>query len=202
MKSLLVDLYGEISGLKQLVAEQRDEIARLKGEKPGPAFKSSGMEKRTGASKSLPREKPRRRGKVQPLVSVADSIVPVSVALPEGAVFNGFKDYVVQDLIVSARATRCRREWWLLPDGTTIVAALPAGIRGHFGPELRRYVLMQYHQGQSTLPRLAAQLRSIGVAVSKRQVQRLLTEGAGCFSGRRQRRSAGRIANRPLGFGR
>jgi Transposase IS66 family len=35
---------------------------------------------------------------------------------------------------------------------------------------------MQYHQGQSTLPRLAALLRGVGVAISKRQLQRLLTD--------------------------
>jgi hypothetical protein len=35
---------------------------------------------------------------------------------------------------------------------------------------------MQYHQGQSTLPRLAALLRSVGVSISKRQLQRLLTD--------------------------
>jgi hypothetical protein len=35
---------------------------------------------------------------------------------------------------------------------------------------------MQYHQGQSTLPRLATFLRSVGVAISKRQLQRLLTD--------------------------
>ena len=35
---------------------------------------------------------------------------------------------------------------------------------------------MHYHQGQSTLPRLATLLRSLGVSISKRQVQRLLTE--------------------------
>jgi hypothetical protein len=35
---------------------------------------------------------------------------------------------------------------------------------------------MQYHQGQSTLPRLATLLRSVGVAISKRQLQRLLTD--------------------------
>lgn len=34
---------------------------------------------------------------------------------------------------------------------------------------------MQYHQGQSTLPRLVALLQSVGVAISKREVQRLLT---------------------------
>src|SRR6201999_3755300 len=34
----------------------------------------------------------------------------------------------------------------------------------------------QYHQGQTTLPRLAALLRSVGVSISKRQLQRLLTD--------------------------
>jgi hypothetical protein len=40
----------------------------------------------------------------------------------------------------------------------------------------RLVVLMQYHQGQSTLPRLVALLRAVGVAISKRQLQRLLTD--------------------------
>jgi hypothetical protein len=43
------------------------------------------------------------------------------------------------------------RERWLTPDGETIVAPLPSGIRGHFRPELRRFVLMQYHHGQVTV---------------------------------------------------
>ena len=34
-----------------------------------------------------------------------------------------------------------------------LTAPLPAGIDGHFGPELRRFVLAQYHQGQMTVPR-------------------------------------------------
>jgi hypothetical protein len=37
-------------------------------------------------------------------------------------------------------------------------------------------VLIEYHQAQSTLPRLAALLRSVGVAISTRQLQRLLTD--------------------------
>jgi hypothetical protein len=31
-----------------------------------------------------------------------------------------------------------------------MTAPLPAGIDGHFGPQLRRFVLAQYHQGQIT----------------------------------------------------
>jgi hypothetical protein len=42
-------------------------------------------------------------------------------------------------------------------------------------------VLFQYHQGQVTVPRLVAQLRAIGVAISKRQVVRLLNESQSTF---------------------
>jgi hypothetical protein len=35
-----------------------------------------------------------------------------------------------------------------------ITAPLPDGIAGHFGPQLRRFVLTQYHQGQTTVHRL------------------------------------------------
>jgi hypothetical protein len=58
-----------------------------------------------------------------------------------------------------------------------VIAPLPPGVNGHFGPELRRFVLMQYHQGQVTVPRLMALLQAIGVNISKRQLMRLLIAG-------------------------
>src|SRR4030095_3606875 len=72
---------------------------------------------------------------------------------------------------------RYRRERWLTPDGHLIVAPLPGGVDTHFGPDLRRFVLAEYHQGQVTVPRLVAQLRAIGLAISTRQVMRLLIDG-------------------------
>jgi hypothetical protein len=57
-----------------------------------------------------------------------------------------------------------------------VVAPLPEGIAGHFGPELRRFVLLQHHQGQVTVERLTAQLRAVGLSISKRQVVRLLID--------------------------
>ena len=86
------------------------------------------------------------------------------------------KFFLVQDLVISATATCYLRERWVTPDRRTILAPLPQGIAGHFGPELRRFVLMQYHQGQSTMPRLLVLLRSMGVAISKRQLVRLLNK--------------------------
>jgi hypothetical protein len=54
-------------------------------------------------------------------------------------------------------------------------------VNGHFGAELRRFVLVQYHQGQVTVLRLVAQLRAIGIDVSKRQVMRMLISGQDPF---------------------
>ena len=83
--------------------------------------------------------------------------------------------------MLSVHAIRCRRERWVTPDGQTITAPLPEGTTGHFGPELHRFVLMLYHQGQSSLPRLTALLQSVGVSISQHEIQLLLTEGQDGF---------------------
>ena len=171
----MVELFGKVAALEKVSAEQREEIARLKGLKGRPTIKPSGMDKGTEPGKPAKQEKPRRRGKVTPRVSIEDRVVKAA-AVPEGSRFKGHEPFLVQDLVISASATCYHRERWVMPDGRTILAPLPDGIDGHFGPELRRFVLMQYHQGQSTLPRLTALLQSIGVSISKRQVQRLLTD--------------------------
>jgi hypothetical protein len=174
LEALLIELFGEIGALKQMNSELREEIARLKGLKGRPTIKPSGMDKGTGPSKPARREKKPGRGKVTPRVTVEDRVVKATI--PEGSVFKGHEPFLVQDLTISVSATCYQRERWVTPDGRTILASLPEGIDGHFGPELRRFVLMHYHQGQSTLPRLVTLLRSLGVVISKRQVQRLLTE--------------------------
>jgi hypothetical protein len=80
-------------------------------------------------------------------------------------------------LVLRAHVVDFRCERWLTPDGPMLTAALPDGLAGHFGPELRRFILAQYHQGQVTVPRLVEMLRALGIFISKRQVVRLLIEG-------------------------
>ena len=120
-----------------------------------------------------------------PRVIIEDLVIKAA-AVPEGSCFKGHEPFLVQELVIATRATRYLRERWVTPDGRTVLAPLPVGIDGHFGPDLRRFVLMHYHQGQSTLPRLVALLQSVGVSISKRQVQRLLTDKQDEFVGEAQ----------------
>ena len=174
LEALVVRLLEEVAELKGLVAARRDEIARLKGLKGRPVIKPSGMEEATEPKRRGKRGKRRGRGKVAPRITAETQVL--RVAVPAGSQFKGYEPYQVQDLVITARVVRYRRERWVTPEGETIVAPLPVGIRGHFGPELRRFVLMQYHQGQVTVERLATLLLAAGVSISKRQVMRLLID--------------------------
>jgi hypothetical protein len=79
----------------------------------------------------------------------------------------------VQDLVLHAPVICYRRERSATPRGQTVLAPRPAGVAGHFGSELRRFVL---HHGQVTVERLTTQRRAFGLNISKRQVMRLLIE--------------------------
>src|SRR5665213_2680248 len=180
LRTLVLQLLGEVSALKQLVAEQRAEIARLKGLKGPPSIKPSGMEQASEAKPRAGRGKRRGRGSKRiTRVAVEDRVLTAEV--PAGSRFRGYESFLIQDLVLRPVAIRFRRERWVTPNGRTVVAPLPAGIDGHFGPELRRFVLAQYHQGQVTVPRLVAMLDALGIEVSKRQVVRLLIGRQGQF---------------------
>jgi transposase IS66 family protein len=172
LKALVLTLRGEVAALKQIVAEQRAEIARLKGLKGPPSIKPSGMEQASAPKPPGGGGKRRGRGAKRTRVAAEDRVLTLDV--PEGSRFKGYESFFVQDLELRPLAIRFRRERWVTPGGRTVVAPLPAGIEGHFGPALRRLVLAQHHQGQVTVPRLVAMLDAIGITVSKRQVVRLL----------------------------
>ena len=170
-------LAGENEELKAENEALRDEIRRLKGLPPRPKFKSkpSGMEKSTQpeAAKGRKREK-RRRGAVKAKLAVTRE-VRLRAKAPEGSRFKGYEDILVQDLRLDVEVVRYRREIWQMATGERVVAELPAGIMGGFGPEVRRFVAAGHFQGQVTSERLTALLNGIGLAISKRQVVRLLS---------------------------
>ena len=182
LKSLVLKLLEEVAELRRTVAAQRDEIARLKGGSGRPNIKPSGMDKATEPKPpATAGGEPRPKGSKTSKLSIHEERTVKVAVPPPGSRFKGYTNFVVQDLVIRPHVVNFRRERWQTPDGDTLTAALPAGISGHFGPELRRFVLAQYHQGQVTIPRLLALLRAFGVIISKRQLVRLLIAGQDGF---------------------
>jgi hypothetical protein len=152
LRALVVALLGKVTDLQRTVAAQRDEIARLKGLKGPPSIKPCAMEQATSAAPKGRFSGRKSRGKKPtPRVAIEDRVLAVDI--PAGSRFKGYQDFVVQDLVLCPQVIRFRRERWVRADGRTVIAPLPSGINGHFGPELRRFVLMQYHRALvSVLP--------------------------------------------------
>jgi len=178
LKGLVVRQWEELAELRRMVVALRDEIARLKGGPGRPNIKPSGMEQATEPKPAESAGNQRRaRGSTRSKLSIDEERTVKVAAPPHGSRFKGYTSFLVQDLVIRPLVVNFRRERWQTPDGQMMTAALPAGIQGHFGPELRRFVLAQYHQGQATVPRLVTLLRALGVLISKRQVVRLLIAG-------------------------
>ncbi len=184
LKELVLKLLAKVAELERTVASQRDEIARVKG---GPArpdikpnSKPSGMEQATNPKPPGSSNERRRRGSTRSKLTI-DETRKVKVAVPLGSRFKGYTSFVVQDLVLGPHVVDFQCERWLTPDRKVMTAPLPPGFEGHFGPQLRRFVLALYHQGQTTIGRLVTLLRGFGIDISERQVVRLLNDGQDGF---------------------
>ena len=149
LRRLVGELLGEVGRLRAENAALREEIARLKGHKGRPKIKPSGMERASPEPATRAKTRRSKRGMIAKRVVHEERVLAINA--PPGSRFKGYEDIVVQDLRLEARVIRYRRQRWLTPDGRTLVAPLPAGVEGHFGPELKRFVLLQ-------LPRMIAKL--------------------------------------------
>ena len=166
----------------ELIQSLRDEIAILKGQKPKPKIKPSGMneksEKTEDQSKSDNSDKrpgSAKRKKTAEL-EIHETKVITAEVIPEGSVFKGYKDFVVQGIVIETHNTIYRMERWQTPDGTYVEGNLPASVQGHFDSTLVSFILYQYHQCHVTQPLLLEQLGEYGVDISAGQLNQILNE--------------------------
>jgi hypothetical protein len=181
LRNLVKELAAKLADQDAQIKALKEEITRLKGHKGKPKLKPSGMEKATEKRSRLHggKKKGSRPSRQKLVVNEEQTL---TITPPAGSRFKGYLDFVVQELRLEARVIRYRRERWLSADGKVITAPLPSGLRGHFGPELLRFILLQHHQGQVTVDRIATFLTSLGLVISKRQLLRLLTGDVAAFA--------------------
>jgi hypothetical protein len=96
--------------------------------------------------------------------------------------FKGYRDVVVQGLIIKSHNIRYRLECWRMPDGEYLTGELPASVQGHrYDATLRTYILYQYNHCHVTQPLLLEQLTEWGVDISAGQIDALLSADKEAF---------------------
>ena len=76
----------------------------------------------------------------------------------------------LKGLVLQTQVVRLRRERWLTPQGQSITTPLPVSVAGHFGLELRRFVLAQCHQGQMTVTTMPALNQGVGIRLTVQEI--------------------------------
>lgn len=188
---LVIALLGVIEALGERVQKQEEEIALLKDEirilkggKKRPQFKPSKMDagtepsdpKEDGAQKDKRRPGSDKRSKTAELAIHDEQIIQPKKRIAKGSRFKGYRDIVVQDLVIRAHNTRYRLARWLTPKGEYLIGELPRHLADHhFGTRLRSYLLYQHHHCQVTQPLLHEQLREWDIDISRGAIDALLS---------------------------
>lgn len=161
-----------------------DEIAILKNQKPRPKIEPSKLEKTDKTNNAEGIKKNWTKGsKNQKLVIDKEEKIEVPAnQIPHGSTFKGYKEFVVQELVIIKQATRYLLAQWEKPDGTYIAAKPPEATGGgHFGPGLQQYILHQHHANRVPQNRIQTDLNDKGIAISEGQVENILKEAGARF---------------------
>ena len=179
---LVLSLLESLNALYEENQFLRDEIARLKGEKPKPDIKPSSIgsgDKKTNSSTKRPGSDKRKKTKD---LTIHETIKIKPDNLPAGSIFKEYNDFVVQGLHIKPHNIKYRLERWETPDGQSLVGKLPEELSGkHFDQELIRFILYQYYHAHVTQPILLEQLHDIGFDISSGQLNNIITQGHGSF---------------------
>src|SRR5256712_5118370 len=185
--NLLEDVRADLRVAQAEIQRLRNEINRLKGEQGQPAIKPNTPQP---PPKDLSSEQERRtpkawsKGRKTDRIPIdREQVVAVDLAdLPPDAVFKGYEDVVVQDVLFRTDNVLFRKEKFSSPSQhTTSLAALPPGYRGQCGPGLKSLALVFYYGAQMSEPKVAELWRRVGGRISDGQVSNLLIKDQAAF---------------------
>ena len=200
-------LETEVSDLKNLVSNLRDKVEKLKAEntalreevrhlrkfkgqpkiRPNKKTPEDGKDKKGSQTASSsgnttpPKSKRQRSQKPCQTAKPKPTSVQEKICQTEGVQDNwrskGYQNFTHIDLELKFTTTRYRREVWLTPEGQTVIAPLPAHVKGRFGDNLTALVLDLYHSCSVTQPLLLDWLHSHGCPISEGKLNDLLIHG-------------------------
>jgi len=192
VQQLLNVLEDVMAALRAAQAENqrlRDELNRLKGEQGAPAIKANTPPPPPkDHSSEQERRKPKTWSKGRKTDRIAidrEQVAQIDpTRLPPDAVFKGYEDVVVQDVIFRTDNVLFHKEKFYSPSQhQTSLASLPQGYCGQLGPGLKTLALVFYFGAQMSEPKVAELLRGVGIQISAGQVSNLLIKDQAAFHG-------------------
>jgi hypothetical protein len=201
--NVLEDVMADLRAAQAENQRLRDELNRLKGEQGAPAIKANTPQPPPkDHSSEQERRKPKTWSKDRKTDRIAldrEQVVQIDPThLPPDAVFKGYEDVVVQDVIFRTDNVLFHKEKFYSPSQhQTYLASLPQGYRGQFGPGLKSLALVFYFGAQMSEPKVAELLRSVGVQISDGQVSNLLIKDQTAFHGEKEALYQAGLASSP-----
>lgn len=158
------------------IQELRDEIARLKGNKPKPKISPSKMDtdlnKSSNKRKSKKKKSGSRKRKKNLTINEIKIVQPENI--PEGSKFIDYTDYFIQDIIFQPHVINYKRARWKTPSGEWLIGKLPNEVKGHYGNGLKRYIMYLNYGLNVTQHMILEGLLDIGIDISKGKVNDIL----------------------------
>ncbi len=200
LKPLVSKLPGKVDRLTTENAKLRDEIRHLKKLKGQSRFRPNKKEPEASISKSddktenekpasgsnstppkSKRPKKEERGRTAKPTAVTDKICQID-GVESNWQKKGYRYFTHIDVEMQFTATRYRREVWRTPAGKTVIAPLPAHVKGHFGSNLTALTLDLYHSCSVTQPFLLLDwLHSHDCSLLEGSLNNLLTQNHNLF---------------------
>jgi hypothetical protein len=190
---LLLQIIEELSeNNEKLKAENqklRDEISLMKGEQPKPNIKPSGKRQNVDISSEEER-KPKNTPKNKKLKTKKDKIKIDRVVvcevdkdiLPDDAVFKGYQDVVVQEIIIKTDNIEYRKEIYYSPSqNKTYMGKTPSEIEGEFGPGVKSTVLTLKHVANVSESKIHEFMDNFNIHIASSTISRILTKNNELF---------------------
>nr|QNT35634.1 hypothetical protein BFFPPMPJ_00039 [uncultured Methanosarcinales archaeon] len=186
---LIEELNENNEKLKAENQKLRDEISLMKGEQPKPNIKPTGKKPNVDISseeerkpKNIPKNKKPKTKKDKIKI---DRVVVCEVdkdILPDDAVFKGYQNVVVQEIIIKTDNIEYRKEIYYSPSrNKTYMAKTPSEIEGEFGPGVKSAVLTLKHVANVSESKIHEFMDNFDIHIAPSTISRILTKNNELF---------------------
>ncbi|WP_252179462.1 hypothetical protein [Endozoicomonas sp. 4G] len=193
LKTLVGNLLNKVNKLTIENTSLREEVRHLKKLKGQPKIRPNKKAPKDGKNNqdgkpasasdntSPPKSKRPRSQERGQTAKPSPSSVRDEICSAEGVQDSwkrkGYQNFTHVDVNLEFTTKRYRREVWTTTEGQTVIAPLPAHVKGRFGDNLTAMVLDLYHSCSVTQPLLLDWLHSHGCPISEGKLNDLLIHG-------------------------